>query len=320
MAFRDALCHHQLCNLTKLHLEGSLSSDALANAEFIQALGHCRGLKVLNLSRNNLCTPGGRALGNILLQLSLEALIVNNAKIGDEGMSALNQGLERTCHIRQLVLDKNDIHAAGISCLADSICAGKMVIKGGLSLTENSLGLKGAEAVVRLLSSEHFLAENLSLRYCKLTTVEDDSAHSISPHSGESSMTCAGFREWVCRNKLKADGIKALILRCNDFSGEGIHVLAGFMLLCPQLKSLDCIGCNITSNDLKQLLSLLSQQNFNFEYLDLRCNNLDDDGVSDLIEHFPMFPSLTTIDIDDNNQISSEMCRSLEEICEKVHL
>ena len=45
--FRDTLCNHQLSNLTELYLKGSLSSDALANAEFIRALGHFHGLKVL---------------------------------------------------------------------------------------------------------------------------------------------------------------------------------------------------------------------------------------------------------------------------------
>jgi hypothetical protein len=69
-----------------------------------------------------------------------------------------------------------------------------------------------------------------------LTTAEGESAHSISPHSGE-SITCVGIREWVCRHEIKADGIKFLDLVDNNFSGEGIHILAGFMHLCPQLRT-----------------------------------------------------------------------------------
>ena len=150
-----------------------------------------------------------------------------------------------------------------------------------------------------------------------MTTVEDDSAYTISPHSGE-SITCVGFREWVSGDKIKADGVKILDLVENNFSGEGIHVLAGFMHLCPQLRRLECNCCNITSNDLKQLLSLLSQSNLNIEKWNIYGNYLDDDGVSALIEHFPMFPSLTSIDISRNSRISSVMCRSLKKICEKV--
>ena len=318
--FRDALCHHQLSNLTELRLEGSLSSEPQANAEFIQALGHCSGLKVLGLSSNNLCAPGGRALGNILPQLSLERLHISNAKLGDEGMSALNQGLKSTCHIGWLYLGNNGIHAAGILCLTNSIYAGKMVIKDSLDLSENPLHLEGAEAVVQLLSSEHFLAKYVQLSDCKLATAEDDSAYSISTYCGESSITCTGFREWVCGHEIKADGVEVLDLCKNDFSGEGFefHVLAGFMHLCPHLRSLVCVGCNITSNDLEQLLSLLSQSNLNLEEWDLGDNDLDDDGVSALIEHLSMFPSLTSIHIDDNSQVSSETCRNLKEICEKV--
>ena len=315
--FRDALCHHQLSNLTELNLMRSLSSEPLANAEFIQALGHCRGLKVLGLSNNDLCAPGGRALGKILPQLSLERLLISNAKLGDEGMSALNQGLESTCHIGRLCLVRNDIHAAGISYLADSIYTGKMNINLILYLIENPLDLKGAVAVVRLFSSKHFLTKNVELSSCELTTAEEDIAHSISPHSGE-SITCAGFREWICGCEIKADGIETINLYRNDFSGEGIHVLVGFMHLCPHLRRLECGRCNITSNDLKQLLSLLSQSNLNLEEWDLSYNNLDDDAVSALIEHFSMFPSLTSIYINGNSQVSSETCRNLKEICEKV--
>ena len=316
MVFRDALCHHQPSNLTELRLSGSLSSNALANAEFILALGHCRGLKVLDLSHNNLHAPGGGALGKVLPQLSLTRLQVFDAKLDDEGMAALTLSLESTCHIGYLSLDWNDIHAAGVSCLADSICAGKMVIKHSLFLIKNSLGLGGAAALVRLLSTKHFQAEIVQLDYCGLTTAEGDSAHSISPHFDE-SITCVGIREWVCGHKIKADSVKYLHLVNNNFSGEGIHVLAGFVYLCPQLRCLYCSDCEITSNDLKQLLSLLSQLNLDLESWDLGDNNLDDDGVSALIEHLPMFPSLTCINVHNNNQISAEMCRNLKEICKK---
>ena len=234
---------------------------------------------------------------------------ISDTKLDDEGISALNQGLESTCHIGELYLGNNGIHAAGISCLTNSICAGKMVIKDFLDLSENSLHLEGAEAVVRLLSNEHFLAEFVELGSCELTTAEDDSTNSISPHSGESSMTCTGFREWVYGREIKADGVEILNL-VDNFSGEGIHVLAGFMHLCPHLRRLDCGGSDITS--------LLSQSNLNLEEWNLSGNDLDDDRVSALIEHLSMFPSLTNININGNSQVSPEMYRSLEEICEEV--
>ena len=320
--FRDALCRHQLNSLTELNLTGSLSNNADKNAEFVLALSHCSGLRNLDLSENNLHAPGGRALGKVLSQLSLERLYVSNTRLGDEGMAALTQSLDGTCHIGHLYLNHNAIHAAGISCLADSVCEGKMVIEKFLSLICNPIGLEGAVALVRLFGSKHFRAFNVRLNYCELTTGEDDSTHSISPRLDE-SITCAGIREQICRYEVKTSSVTNLHLVENNFSGEGIHLLAGFMYLCPQLRTLNCGNCKITSDDLKQLLLLLPQLNLYLENWDLYGNMIDDDGVSVLIEHLPVFPSLTYIDVYNSmyDNISQGNLTTLEEICKsrKVH-
>ena len=317
--FKDALCRHQLSCLTELSLTGSLSSNADKNAEFVRALSHCRGLRNLNLSNNNLHAPGGRALGMVLPQLSLEWLYVCNTRLGDEGMAALIQSLDDACRIGRLYLNYNAIHAAGISCLADSVCEGKMVIKEFLCLIHNPLGLEGAVALVKMLSSKHFRAYNVQLDYCELTTAEDDNTHSISPRLDE-SITCVGIREQIRRYEVKTSSVTVLHLSNNNFSGEGIHLLAGFMYLCPQLRTLNCGDCEITSDDLKQLLLLLPQPKLYLENWDLDRNIIDDDGVSVLIEHLPVFPSLTRINVH-KNMISQGMLTTLKEICEsrKVH-
>ena len=320
--FRDALCRHQLSSLTELNLTGSLSNNADKNAEFVLALSHCRGLRNLNLSNNNLHAPGGRALGKVLPQLSLERLNVSNTRLSDEGMAALTQSLDGACHIERLDLRSNAIHAAGISCLADSVCEGKMVIETFLCLSHNPIGLEGAVVLVRLLSSKHFQAFNVRLNYCELTTAEVDNTHSISPHLDE-SITCVGIREQICRYEIIFSSVTVLHLSGSNFSGEGIHLLAGFMYLCPQLRNLYCGDCEITSDDLKQLLLLLPQPNLYLEDWNLSWNMIDDDGVSVLIEHLPVFPSLTHIDIHNYmyDNISQGMLTTLKEICEsrKVH-
>ena len=320
--FKDALCHYQLSSLTELNLTGSLSSNVDKNTEFVLALSHCHGLRDLNLSKNNLHAPGGRALGKVLSQLSLERFDVSNTRLGDEGMAALTQSLDDACHIGHLYLSSNAIHAAGISCLADSVCEGKMVIEMCLCLSHNPLGLKGAVALVRLLSSKHFRAYNVLLEYCELTTAEDDNTRSISPRLDE-SITCVGIREQICRYEIKFSSVTVLDLCGSNFSGEGIHLLAGFMYLCPQLVVLNCDDCEITSDDLKELLLLLPQLNLYLENWYLSMNKVDDDGVSVLIEHLPVFPSLTHIDVDNYmyDNISQGMLTTLKEICEsrKVH-
>ena len=313
--FRDALCCIQLTSLTELHLKGSLSSDADTNAEFIIALGHCHNLKVLNLSGNNLHVPGGRALGKLIPQLSLKELNVSNAVLGDEGMAALTQCLHGTCHVGELYLMDNNIQADGISCLADSICAGRIVIESTLHLRNNLLCLEGAVALVELISSKYFQACNVYLDGCRLTTVGGDNTHTVSPNF-DKSITCVGIREWICSQEIKSNSIEVLSLGSISFTGVGIHLLAGFMYLCPYLRSLYCNKCEITSNDLKLLLSLVSLPNSNLEKWHLWSNNIDDDGVSGLIERLPLFPSLTRIDVEFNHT-SPEMFINLKKICEK---
>ena len=320
--FRDALYRHQLSrlSLTELHLEDSLSSDPDSNAEFILALGHCHNLKVLNLSRNILHISGARALGKILPHLSLEELDVNNAILGDEGMVALTQDLESNCHVGELDLTSTRIQAAGVSCLADSIGAGRIVIESSLRLCKNSLCMKGTMALVRLLSSEHFQARNVYLEGCRLTTAGDDNTHTVSPSfPPHKSITCVSIREWICSNRIKACGIQNLRLSSISFTGEGIHILAAFVQLCPHLRVLDCSNCEINSDDLKQLLLLLSQLNVNLKDWNLDSNNIDDDGISALIEQLPMFQSLTRICVYGNNHITHGMHTYLEEICKRRH-
>ena len=314
MVFRNALCCHQLSNLTMLHLEGSLSSNAEANADFILALDKCINLRVLDLSRNNLYAPGGRALGKVLPQLSLNMLKASEAMLGDEGIAALAQSLDGTCYIDILILANNGIHAAGASSLANSVCAGNIVIEDVLCLDDNSLFLKGVlTLMIKLLLTENFLVCDLSLKRCKLTTVGDNDARTLS----DKSITHASIREFIYMLISKPNSIENLYL-CDSFTGEGIHILAGFMCLCPHLKVLDCSDCQVTSNDLKQLLSLLSQLKLNYlETWDLSQNTIDDNGVSALIEQLPMFPSLTHVDVNGNEYISPEVVTYLKESLEK---
>ena len=308
--------HHQLGSLAALNISGSLSSDVNTNAEFILALGHCCSLRVLNLSANKLHASSGRALGNLLPQLvCLEYLNLNRTNLGDKGITALAQSLDGTCRIRGLCLIRNDIHATGISHLADCVCAGRIVIKDQLELSFNPLCLEGATAVIRLLSSEHFQAHRVYFERCSLTTVGGGSTYAVSRSSN--SITCVGIREWICSQGIKANSVKELFLHSERFTGEGIHLLAGFMCLCPELGTLFCYDCEITSEDLKQLLLQLSQPILNLKIWFLSSNYIDDDGVSTLIEHLSIFPSLTHINVDDNNAISPEMSRRLEEICKE---
>ena len=113
----------------------------------------------------------------------------------------------------------------------------------------------------------------------------------------------------------------------NSFTGEGIHILAGFMHLCPCVEWLSIKDCGITSDDLVWFLDKLTQFKSSSPSLccklstwELNGNRIGDSGAHALMDHLPsLFPYLgcgifryNGIDLD-NNLVSDEMKKRLEE-------
>jgi hypothetical protein len=116
--------------------------------------------------------------------------------------------------------------------------------------------------------------------------------------------------------------ISVLEMNGNSFTGEGVHTLAGFIHLCPCVKHLHTSDSSITSDDLLWLLNRLTQLKSSSSNLCsklqvwyLSNNQLDDAGVSALIDHLPsLFPYLAYYGTSlDDNPVSSEMKKRLEE-------
>ena len=277
-----------------LNLEGSLTSDADTNAKWLATLsGHCPNLKSLNLSNNNLGVPGASALAKLYVILCIsDWLSLNKTNLGDKGVSILAKSLKVTSH---LGLAGNDIHATGVSCLADAVCSGglKLVSRRaifmdkefiwGLDLSGNPLGLEGAIAVGRMLSSSRYTLDNIIVSRCGLTTAGDGLPST-------DSISCEAVGQQLCQMP-QSSTIVWLHLDHNNFIGSGIHVLAGFMHLCPHLKYLYTSDCGITSDDLIWLLGKLKSSSpglcSELEQWHLEDNQIDGRGVSALIDHLP---------------------------------
>ena len=322
-ALSDAVYASKLKNLVVLTLAGSLASDANINAEFILALGsgHCHDIKELDLSKNNLGVPGGKALGKILPHLpSGLCLYLAETMLGDEGISALTQNLGSTCELEYLNLESNNIHAAGISHLVESVCTENILLGSSLYLTNNPLGLEGVMNVVKMFYSDHFRVFHIDLSGCKLTTAGSNVTNS-------NFVNAINVQQLIFSQQLQANTVNWILVDNINFAGEGIHILAGFMYLCPSLEGLYCCGCGITSNDLKHLLIQLCGVKLELSFLtywDLADNDIDDDGVSTLIQHLSMFPkfNLDSLDLDGNIRVTPGMIKTLQEklnISHKVH-
>ena len=327
-ALGNAVHEGVLSSLLYLNLSGSLTSDANTNASwlttFIEALlAHCPHLRNLTLSQNNLGVPGAKAFARIISRLHQPhsigdgELSLDQTNLGDEGLCAFVDSLEGVCHFQLLYLDDNGIHANGVSCLADAVCSGKIVIKNRLHLSNNCLGLEGALAVGRMLSNNHCQLHCLYLSECELTTAGGDLPNTDSLNL-DSNISSETVRQQICQMP-QNNTITDLTLDCNTFTGKGIHILAGFMCLCSTLSCLFTSNCGITSDDLWQLFEILKSSFTDKPFSKLKVwvlnyNKIDDNGVSALFEHLPsLFPSLPVIRLTNNLNVSIEMEERLEE-------
>ena len=318
---RNAIHGGKLANLRQLDIIRTLTSDAELNGELLATLmeavlAHCPCLNNLDVSDNNLGVPGATVLGRSLSQLTQSKtgsiLCMNEAKLGDEGLIAFVNNLQGPCHLDELQLKKNHIHGTGIQYLADSMCSQKIRMEGNLSqffLDDNPLGLDGTLEVAKMLSMCD-ISQAIELKGCQLAI----STVAVKTH------TAKDIGQQLCSMSQRMHSpIGILHLSANGFTGEGIHILAGFMHLCPFLQCLKCDYCGITSNDFKQLLALLTDLKVSSPEIcsclrewNLENNEIGDSGVTALIEHLPnLFPELTKIQLN-NNPVSDEVLEWLQ--------
>ena len=348
-ALESAVFDDQLSQLEWLYLDGSLTSDADTNAEWLTTFAEALypHLNTLDLSRNNLGVPGATALARVISRLQhqsqsdvgmihrfmtqpsfLSKIHLNQTNLGDEGLCAFIENIDCVCHLAELELNNNGIHATGVSCLADAVCSGKIVLddESELYLRDNPLGLEGTAAIGRMLGSNHCQLRIVYLSSCELTTAGGGLPNTDSLNLGDniSGEAVRDVGQQLCQLP-QNNTITWLVLNGNSFTGEGIHILAGFMHLCTCLKHLLSRNCGITSDDLKQLFDKLSQlkssspslcSKLETWYLDN--NEIDDSGVSELMDLLPsLFPRLGCGSLDGirlrNNPVSSEMEKMLEE-------
>ena len=313
-ALESAVRGDLFAKLEDLFLDGSLTSGADTNAKWLATLlGHCPSFEIFNLSNNNLGVPGASALAKLHVS---NCLYLDKTNLGDEGLTIFVKSLKV---ISSLSLADNDIHASGILCLADAVCSGKVYITWELDLSGNPLGLEGTIAVGRMLSSSHCELTFINLSRCDLTT-----AGGGLPSTD--SISCEAVGRQLCQMP-QSSTIILLSLDHNSFTGDGIHILAGFMHLCPRLLYLTTSDCGITSDDLIWLLGKLqfSSPGLCSELKEwyLQDNQIDGRGVSALIDHLSLLPhlwcdnSISSFDISclSNNPVihDNEVMERLEE-------
>ena len=322
-----------LAGLESLYLDGCLDSDADTNAaalsSFLTSLSaHNPSFDVLTLSNNNLGVPGASVLGVAISQhnnrttphdresLWLKSINLNNTKLGDKGLCTFIEKLESPYCFDNLYLENNNIHATGLTYLVDMVCSDKFDpydFSEELYLGDNPLGIEGTIAVGKMLGSCDQAWVNLSR--CHLTNAANSPRH----------YTFRDVRQMLCQMP-QSSCVTTLTLDGNSFTGERIYILAGFIHLCVHLIFLESKNCDVTSDDLVQLLDVLSRSKTLSPYLysevtfwELDYNEIDDRGVSALMHHvLSLFHSLGKANYGsyavslNGNPVSSEMVEMLE--------
>ena len=318
----------------------SVHADSESLTKIINSVAlHCQHLQILDLSQNNFKVVASSALALRKLLTKCKVMLLgpypyskivdvhhpvgdkiqlclSETSLKDENLVKLVQGLETSCSFSRLELDKNGITCTAISCLADSICSGRIVIKGdhesldsqnyaeddeeyqndlamdivdeamdyvNLQLDDNSLGLNGLTAIINMLGSSNFRPKLLSLEGCELTTLDDDLDKDVQL---EAKLETIGKQ--LCQlSSCNSSSITHLYLDRNVLTRKGTHVLAGFICMCPLLDVLSTCSCCITSNDLINTLETIVELKpsivLRFLTWDLLNNKIDDTGVALLI-------------------------------------
>ena len=289
----DAIRAGSLFSLNEMVIQQTLTSDQDINGALLTTLCdslsiHCPHLNHFDVSHNKLGTPGAQAIGSALHHINKQekgfSLVLSDTELRDEGVGAFVSYLHCSCCLNCLIMSSNHISDDGALHLLGrtSVSYNHNIMLWKLDLSNNPLGF---ERILSLITASNCSVGTLSLCKCWLT-------------------------EYPMRDlpmTPQTNTIQFLNLDENQFCKENIQILAKTMNSCPNLEALSCCQCGITSDDLRYLLSQLS---FSFirqlQAWWLNDNEIDDSGISALIECLMSFSLSCSFGID-GNPVSSEM-------------
>ena len=308
---KDAVLCKQLTQLVNFKLEVCPISDAEAIISFVTAVkANCLNLLDFCITYSYIKDSSWSSIGIGGDLLSIENLDDRDVTNLIESLCKLNVS-DNVLAIEYLIVER--IHAAGFIYLANAICSGKLKVAKSLNLYYHPLGLAGAIDVGKILSSRNCQLSTIVLDECQLTTA-------VGGLQNTDSICCENVGKQL--HQMASSTIRELWLNFNSFTGEGIHILAGFMYLCPNVEKLSTVGCDITSDDLIQLLDKLTQLKSSSPSLcsnlgewNLVNNQLDGRGLSVLEQRLPsLFPCCHDL------YLTFEMMETMPTLKEKLNV
>ena len=300
LALTNVIRMNALASLIELQLKNCLIKDAHICLSLFQILSDCCShLKILDISENHIMDSklAGESLGKLLqANKNLYELYVNEINLGDEGVKALTDVLTTSgpaIHLSVLSMKNNSISCDGIILLAKSVQASLLSVSNSLLLDSNPIQLKGLVGLCSVLNSK-----SISMCECQLSA---------------STQNCEESYVEKLAKIPETELCQELLLDCNCFSGENVHILVELIRICPKLSSLSCAKCELDSSDIKNLLGNTVSLT-ELETWSLQSNNLSDRGCSHLVASLDKYlPKVTGIFLHDNPKITKvRLLQSLE--------
>ena len=321
----------KLC-IAVLNLSHNQMKDKHISNLFQRASSVLQSLVCLDLCYNMIGVESINAIVRTLAQSpsnnSLLHLDLSQNPLGAAGLQALEEAL--CCHLwvnlKHLYLKRSftgdaDINSALLTCFSEDIAINCPNME-YFDVSQNNLGVSGVLAIGKLLSSNFCKMIQLDLSNCQLTTPNA----SLPQDGADSERIQIRDIEKQLHQMSQNHTITSLCLKENDFSSERIFILSGIMYLCPSLVYLDTSNCRLKSDDLKMLLTQLSNLKISSADVCSRLhtwkldgNEIDDTGFSVVIDVIlSLFPNL-----DVSSSIPSDIVirnAMVEERCKQVNL
>ena len=269
-ALSESLKYTQLQYLNLSNI-GSRTIDDIAT--LTDGLKHCTKLQTLDLSSNELGSPGIELLAKGLkLFKHLQFLNLSDNNIKSDGAKSLAEGLQCCTILQNLVLNVNAIGSAG----ATALFAG---LKGcsrleNLHLRQNYIGSEGAKAVANWIGF-------------------------ICPSSSK-----IDARKHCCN-------IQALYLGHNYIGVEGTIAIARALKYCTKLQTLGLANNDIGPDGVVQLAEGLKNC-VSLTFLDLDSNKIGTAGMISLCEGLKYCKAIKILHLG-NNEIDSNGASALAE-------
>ncbi|XP_028407767.1 NACHT, LRR and PYD domains-containing protein 4-like [Dendronephthya gigantea] len=288
-----------------------------------QFLIHVKNLTKLNVSNNQISDLGCHGLAKFINEkVNLTLLNLTRISLSDEGIRIICDKIDTKTHrIISLILEINQIKAAGVKCLSDAMI-GKKLNLNLLDLRSNKIFYEGAEALSRALIHPNcnltklnlsggqignegvaVLCEALQHKNCKLVDI-CLSGNNIN-REGVKSL-CDVLQIGKCkvtslvlqRNGLKAHDIEPirdvllskictltkLDLGVNELADVGVECIFPGLIeenIC-KLVHLSLANNKIKNHGVETVCNALMNENCKLTLLDLSCNEIGKIGVEHL--------------------------------------